>query len=106
MGGGRINADRALGGVPTTTAIDETSAVNDNVVIYPNPFTDKLVIKQSVAQNALQVEWIDMQGKVLGAQWISGTGSAYIYTYDISKGVYLLKITSGNNVSYRRVVKL
>lgn len=103
LGAGRINAFKALGGVPS--GIDDV--ITESVQVYPNPVGDRLVIKLNAGAQSAEVDWIDMQGRNCGHESVlAGVELTELATGNLPTGVYILKIICGNNVTCRRMVKL
>jgi len=63
----------------------------DNITVYPNPFTDYIVINST---NNESVTIYDISGTLI-LQAVLKTGSNYINTSGLGAGVYVLKC--GNN---------
>lgn len=71
--------------------------------VFPNPTTDMLVLEQksiSIIKNDLQVDVIDMTGKVIKRQEIQGY-QTIINVRDVVKGFYLLRVYGGNEFVYQ-----
>jgi hypothetical protein len=80
---------------------EELLAIN----IYPNPATEQFIITLSNFSDAATLSIIDLVGKeTLHRKIPAGTTQVTIHTSSITKGVYLVKITSGNKVLTRRIV--
>lgn len=76
--------------------IDEASA--NSVKVYPNPATDNLYIE---GEDILGVEVLDMNGRVVRSIANAGT----IDMSELSNGVYMVRTTTGNGISVRKIVK-
>jgi bacillolysin len=82
---------------------------DDQLLIYPNPFADNLMIE--VQQDKRQEVWLRIQD-LLGRQlkqekWTLGPGTTrqQISLEDLPAGTYVLQLRAGNKVSARKVVK-
>nr|WP_294860252.1 zinc-dependent metalloprotease [uncultured Fluviicola sp.] len=63
--------------------------------VYPNPTKDKLVVSSSNQDEIMQVEVMDMNGKVLSTRELRSNN--VVDVSDISSGIYFVKISSVNN---------
>jgi PKD repeat protein len=90
----------------STAGLSET-VILDAVAVYPNPVNNTLNADFSTIEiDNLQVELLDVTGKVLATQTnVSGT----IAQFDMSqfaKGMYHVRLSAGSVTATRRVVKL
>lgn len=80
---------------------------SDNIAVYPNPANDLLNIELLFAEsNAVNIELIDLMGKEVTTLNRTQAISPNRYTLDVadlSKGVYILKVTNGSKVSTSKV---
>ncbi len=75
------------------------------IQIYPNPATDHFTILLSNFKEQAEISMIDLVGKVVLSKSIAvGSDLVIMNTLGMAKGVYLVKISSGNKVITRRVV--
>lgn len=82
----------------TTTSINQNSNSEIDIEVYPNPTEGNFSIKAPISS---QIDVVNSNGSVL--KQIITTGN--ISQMNISqKGLLLIKITSGNNISYRKIV--
>lgn len=72
-----------------TLTIENMSPTNSSIVVYPNPTTDRVYIHTN---NILQAELFDITGKKMIT-----TNQKQIDLSNISKGSYILQITTQNN---------
>ncbi len=71
-----------------------------NVVIYPNPATSYVqVALNNSAENISTITLMDVLGKTILKQQQIGANQTIINTASLSKGIYLIKITSETNES-------
>ena len=91
----------------TKASIGELSYNSDNIAVYPNPANDKLNVSLLFAEsNAVNIELIDLTGKAVASPNMNQAISPNQYTLDVadlSKGVYILKVTNGTKVSTSKV---
>jgi hypothetical protein len=74
--------------------------------IYPNPVTDKLNISLPLNSNVYNITLTDITGRVITLiKTVQEQKIASLRMDGLSKGIYLLKITSGNSYQTFKVVK-
>ncbi|MCF8426803.1 MAG: T9SS type A sorting domain-containing protein [Bacteroidia bacterium] len=74
-----------------------------NITVLPNPFTDQLTINSGAGNQTITVEVIDMTGKVkLNTTTI---GNVHLDTKVLAEGVYFVKVTQGEKVIVKRIIK-
>jgi len=92
-----------------TTAIDQVNSTGTNMLLYPNPVTDRLQVRyESVTEENVQVQLIDIQGRVLYQQNIKsqqGTNYVNIPVGSFQNGLYLCKLQKGNNIEISKFIK-
>ena len=80
---------------------------SDNIAVYPNPANDLLNVELLFAEsNAVNIELIDLMGKEVTTSNRTKAISPNRYTLDVadlSKGVYILKVTNGSKMSTSKV---
>lgn len=100
-------------GLPRYSAIInflETSELNDEIVLYPNPVTGssvKIAIKNP-SQQLTHIQVFAVDGKKLSEQQILINWQNNPVEYDLSalaSGVYLIKVKSADHVKIARVMK-
>jgi len=97
---GTGNFSTALARYDNTLAISDNDS-NEQVLVYPNPFTDEIMVQSSLG-NAV-FECSDLSGKVVRSG-ILGNGS--ISLYDLAPGMYNLTIRSNSGSAVtKRIVK-
>ncbi len=92
---------------PAGTSSLEEMGMFSQVYVYPNPFSNELIIDLSTLSGEnVEIEVIDITGKVL----ITSTSEMQsIVNFDMSnfaKGVYQVRLTNGNERTTRRVIKM
>lgn len=72
--------------------------------IYPNPFTNKIIVANKTNQLIKQLEVLDIQGRtILNSSHFSNN---IINTEDLNTGIYLIKITlDDNTIVHRKMSK-
>lgn len=101
----------------TVTIVAEGTSVNEIgeseklVSIYPNPTTGVINVYFAQTNNEpFTIDLYDITGKVVSTLADNEKQNEISYRFDlndykITQGIYFLKITSGNNISYERILK-
>lgn len=96
--------------VPETIS-KSANMINDKYEIYPNPASDVVNVNlkereflDSEKLKNLQGEVYDMQGNLKKKFTLQGKKNTCINVKDLKKGVYLLKLNTGNNIENHRIV--
>ncbi len=78
-----------------------------NIKIYPNPTEDLIWIESTELFNNLQLTLSDISGKVLIEERIASDKGklSKISLESLKSGIYILKITNGEEVSYFKILK-
>lgn len=85
------------------TALDGESA-EDALMVFPNPFTEYVTVESNDAE-ITRVELLDVSGKVVRAIEGGVTNKVQVSAEALPSGTYLLRVTSGGEVLYRKVIK-
>lgn len=80
---------------PTTVNIDENEGFN--VVVYPNPVSDQLVVRH-YQQDKMQMQVFDVSGNLVVSQPMNGS-TAYVNVSHLSNGLYIVKLSTNQGVS-------
>lgn len=76
------------------------SVIPENVTIYPNPFSDELTISSN--EDILNLQIFSLDGKVMNSEKTLGK----INTSDLSKGIYVVKVTlSSGEIITKKILK-
>ncbi|HWB62593.1 MAG TPA: S8 family serine peptidase, partial [Chitinophagales bacterium] len=103
LGGGRINASRAIGG-STSTGITAVNALT-GVKLFPNPFSSQVAITGLIPNGNCVIECYDMEGRRVATPVnAQGTG-AVVETSGLATGAYIIKLTSGGESACFRLMK-
>jgi len=88
------------------TTVEENNVTSTlsskEVVLYPNPNNGQFQVELTSTDATAQVEVFDTLGKRVFSKNISGTET--INLENANKGIYMAVITSGNNVTTKKVV--
>jgi len=85
--------------------VDEFTDASEAFTAFPNPSTDKITLKCLPTKKMDKIELLDIHGKFVQVQ---SSGNSTEKQLDISKltnGIYFIRITSGKDVIYKKVVK-
>ncbi len=86
-----------------STTVSAESNSSDNIYTYPNPVSDYLYI--TYAQKGDKIEIYDISGHVLVTTEVQSS-DAKIDVSDLDAGLYILKISSENNVkTFEKIIK-
>ncbi len=89
------------------TPINDTSG-EDLAIIYPNPVGDQLNIKLNELSSNLQIEVIDITGKIIDRQIINTfneDGPFQLQTDFLKQGVYILRLITDYREYSHRIIK-
>lgn len=93
----------------TTNVSVIDSQKNSNIMLYPNPVKDQLQISYNSSKaGILQIEIVDLQGKVLNQQKISsqkGTNHSIIYVVQLHAGLYFCRLQNGEKLETIKFLK-
>jgi len=95
----KLDPDQAF---TTTTGI--STVFEQPIAVFPNPFSNALLINATPDQLGGMLEIIDVSGRVLLSERINST-RVTPQTQDMTAGAYLLKITNNGRTSTTRIIK-
>ncbi|MBN2519013.1 MAG: T9SS type A sorting domain-containing protein, partial [Bacteroidales bacterium] len=84
----------------TPTIINELIE-KEKIHIFPNPFSDKIYIQKHQNIEINEIRIFDISGKML----VKTGYNEFIFTGNLSSGVYFIDIKSGNKIYKRKIVK-
>lgn len=79
----------------------ESTSPNVEWNFYPNPADEQVIIQYEAAD---QIELIDMSGKVIFRDNIQNTSSTLIDTYDLTNGVYFIRLRNKGYATTKKLV--
>ncbi len=93
-----------MGNIVNPNGINQYTALNKTLEVFPNPAADKLYIKSVAFTNKVNYEIIDMFGKTVleGNVYISD----YIDISGLAGGMYFIRVTSGTEVAANKFIKI
>jgi hypothetical protein len=91
--------------------IDENTLAENLLNVYPNPFSNNMTISYHLPESgALKIEVMNLLGEkiqsVVDERMPAGDYRNEIPTSGMASGVYLVKMTLNNKVTYEKVVKM
>lgn len=88
-----------------TTSI-EASEQNNSIFVYPNPTSDILQINfDSKMTNSIDLEILDLQGRVLIKQSINSLNQTSISVSHLLPGIYVCRLFSANQIENIKFLK-
>lgn len=88
----------------TATPLGVNSFSANDVLIYPNPANNIISISNSLNTVFESIEMTDLNGRVVKSEKINAP-EAQISISDLSVGVYLMKIKTGQGIATKKVIK-
>ncbi|MGN6645755.1 MAG: cellulase family glycosylhydrolase [Cytophaga sp.] len=89
--------------VKTTTTAVHNAYLMDNIKLYPNPVTDRLLIDMGQVYGAKSLRVVDVLGKTVFET--TGDASAEIVMTDLSRGMYFVQIETESGTVTKSVIK-
>tara|TARA_R110002049_G_scaffold290318_3_gene473639 strand:+ start:288 stop:1565 length:1278 start_codon:yes stop_codon:yes gene_type:complete len=86
-----------------TTSLEEGS-INDNITVYPNPFSNQLTIEISELEPNIELNLFDVRGKLIYSQQFLNSHKFELSRGDWASGVYFLQIRSNTSNYMQKVV--
>lgn len=106
--GNNLNAtweDFCLSGAGTCTVSTINLELSNAVSVYPNPFSQNLQISSS-HNSKIEYRLFTTGGKLIAESFLEAGTIETIDTYNISNGLYLLRILDGEDVAVKRIIKI
>jgi hypothetical protein len=88
----------------TTLLSSSDENFENQVIVYPNPTSDFIKIRQLQNTELKKVDVFNSLGKLILSKETNGEEFKLDLTV-ISQGVYFLRITSGNKIAFKRIIK-
>jgi len=92
----------------TVTVLNNISVAENTdsfIRVYPNPFTDNLIIELPENFSNRKITMTDITGKIIITDSKTGNGKTELNTSVLSKGSYLLIIENESGIFVRKLVK-
>jgi rhodanese-related sulfurtransferase len=90
--------------VDTTTGISDNQTIRNEISLYPNPASDKLIVETNQDLNPGTLSIFNSNGQVLISRHIAGSRTE-INIVSLPKGIYILKLVSDRNIFVQRFIK-
>ncbi|MCD6011399.1 MAG: metallo-peptidase family Reprolysin-like protein [Flavipsychrobacter sp.] len=93
-----------------TTGVDEVVGITNDIVVYPCPTPGRITVSfAAIKSEPVSIDLLDVAGKLVGSL-LQQTQSLSSYDFDLNDyvsapGIYMIKVTTADNVSYQKVVK-
>ena len=89
----------------TTVAVDNVKRLNEEVIIYPNPFDNELTVKLTNSFERLKVEVYEVTGKRIDTKLFTNTSIAK-FTNNYKQGIYFINVYGDEElIKTQKVVK-
>ena len=104
------DANNCVNTATATMLVDPCAGLNENVLeqnisIYPVPATDHVVIKFTAANDNMQISIYNAIGQVVSQKTITkGSSSLKLETSEYARGVYFLKVKTGEQTKFVKFV--
>ena len=83
-----------------------SAPVNNSIMVFPNPVSDKLYIRLAGIAGPIEILIADAKGSVIKQlQLQAGTADATVNTADLAAGVYSISFQSGKQKSTQQFIK-
>lgn len=79
-------------------------AIPENILVYPNPFSENLVVETSGNSGSKLIQIMDINGKVV-FKTRTDSQKLNLSLLNLSRGIYLLNIQTSNETYIRKLIK-
>jgi murein DD-endopeptidase MepM/ murein hydrolase activator NlpD len=86
-----------------TTKLIEIPEDNNQIKLYPNPVSDKLIIETVGSTRNSTIDIINSIGQVIYSDKLSET--TFINTKSFSNGIYIVKLNIDNKIVFKKIIK-
>ncbi|HQW04346.1 MAG: T9SS type A sorting domain-containing protein [Flavobacteriales bacterium] len=91
--------------ITNTVGIDDQKT-EPRIAVYPNPFTDRMVLELQGSTSRVDVQLFDLQSRLVHSASFDGVQRTVMMELpDITEGTYVLQLRSGDVVRTQRVVR-
>ncbi len=87
------------------TGIDGITDASAAFTVFPNPTTDRITLQCAPDKEMDKVELMDVQGKIIQVQILGSSTEKQIDIGKFPEGIYFIRISSGKDVIYKKLVK-
>jgi hypothetical protein len=96
---------RAVATSNLLNAADFATIGNETISIYPNPTKDILNLKVAGLEMISAIQIVDLNGRQMVAKTFNNVSDAQINVSDLSAGMYLINVTSGDQTVTKKFLK-
>ena len=100
--------DPHAGNMNGTVTVTSTAGITKNNLLsfdmYPNPVSDMLTVQLPTGTEKAEVSIIDYTGRLVSSKTISSNDTS-IDVQSISKGIYIIRVTSNAKIGVQRFIK-
>jgi hypothetical protein len=90
--------------VTAVSGINEIS--NANVVVYPNPFSNELIIKAAIQLENATIILQDITGRTIQTVSVENIATVHLNTSSLSSGIYFVRVLeNGKTILTQKVSK-
>lgn len=91
--------------VGNTVGIETLSIENTFMNVYPNPASSEFNVEYNVLGNQKgQLMLIDVFGKTIRSEEVSGSGSVRVNVLDLENGIYFMKLSANNDSLIEKII--
>lgn len=101
---GQFGIEAVFGGVCGPMGVASVKSSDSNLSVYPNPANTSLFVKLGSVSDKATVEVYNAIGQVVISAKEINDASAELNVSNLVKGVYILKVTNGKEVSNTKIV--
>lgn len=92
---------------PFPAAVANVSETISDITVFPNPVRDMVNVKFNTGNDHVKISLVDMIGREIAVlankTFTSGTHTVSYSTSSLARGIYLLRMQTGNGVATRKV---
>ncbi|MDQ3192665.1 MAG: T9SS type A sorting domain-containing protein [Bacteroidota bacterium] len=88
------------------TSIENHHKIKDNLLLYPNPANEQIIIEFVAISNRAYYEIYDITGRLAAKGNMESSGQNTILLQGLDEGLFILKITDGTSVYKKKFVKM
>lgn len=92
---------------PPAGSVNIISSGNLKAVIFPNPFSDNIIISfsETISDN-LHVALYDINGKIISVENYGALPDLFLNAGHLAPGIYFLRVSTATKFLYTKIIKL
>lgn len=94
-----------VSGENIVTRVPELASGADQLVLFPNPATDVLIVRSMYANGPRTITLIDDLGRIVSSERTGASGDITLAVRDLASGAYTLAVDDGTRVARSRFIK-